>query len=355
MGPAAPPQFCYFRDQRPLSEQQLERARAALDTVRGFFHGRDSRDDDLAFTSPSALWRRTTSFADRLIEGDRDALERLRLLSWPFSGVSLLNMTAQPKAMHATPDCDDPDAVLSGVAARGVTAEMQHALTAAVKFAGILPITLPDQMGEVGWRGPHGVVNLDTIAFAERMAILAEFGVVERLMQPAARPVVVEIGGGFGGLALILTRSLPGLRYVIVDLPESLAFSAAYLSAMRPDATVAFLDGDSRAALPESFDYLFVPHYAWRALVAALGRADIGLNTLSFAEMTAPQVDAYGQGLASLLGRNGLLFEQNFDDRRRGGLEVSALLNRHFEDISPRQYGPMLRGVPRLWRPRAPA
>ncbi|WP_425404128.1 putative sugar O-methyltransferase [Hwanghaeella sp.] len=343
--------FCYFRDQTPLSDTQLARARSALATVRSFMDlQKELEGDDFVTVSP--LWTKVTDYAAGLVAGEKDALERLRFLSWPFSGISLLHMSTRPEVIGGQTDYTDPDAALAQFEARGLDLEMTHALDAAEQFSSILPITLPRQMGEVGWLGPHGVVNLDTIAFSERVAVMAEFGAIQRVMQQTPRQIVVEIGGGFGGLAYILKRALPGLQYVIVDLPSSMAFSAAYLSAMMPDARIAFFDGRTETAPDEEYDFLFVPHYAWDDLVQFLPRADLGLNTLSFAEMTEAQVDGYGRGLADLLPPDGLLFEQNFDDRRRGGLNVPDILSRHLKDVSPADLGPILRGVPKLWAPK---
>ncbi|WP_161973704.1 putative sugar O-methyltransferase [Hwanghaeella grinnelliae] len=344
--------FCYFRDQIPLSDQQLARARNALDIVRSFMETQKTLDGD-GFTETSPLWTGVTDYAADLVAGEQAALERLRFLSWPFSGISLLHMATSPEVIGGPTDYSDPDASLASIEARGLDLEMSHALDAAEQFSALLPITLPQQMGEVGWLGPHGVVNLDTIAFSERIAMMANFGAIQHIMEQTRRHVVVEIGGGFGGIAYILKRALPNLHYVIVDLPSSLAFSAAYLSATRPDARIAFFDGRSEANLDKNDDFLFVPHYAWSDIVECLQHADLGLNTLSFAEMTEAQVDGYGQGLARLLPPDGLLFEQNFDDRRRGGLNVPDILSRYFDDVSPSETGPILRGVPKLWAPKA--
>lgn len=343
--------FCYFRDQIPLRAAQLDRARAALSTIRAFMDAQQSLEGD-GFVKSSHLWTGTTDYAAALVAGEQAALERLRFLSWPFSGISLLHMSTRPEEIGGDTNYEDPDPKLAAYAARGLDLEMTHALDAARQFSDILPITLPQQMGEVGWLGPHGVVNLDTIAFSERVAVMAEFGAIQRLMRESPRQVVIEIGGGFGGLAFILKRALPGLQYVIVDLPSSLAFSAAYLSAMRPDARIAYFDGKTATQPDSSYDFLFVPHYAWHDLVDFLPRADLGLNTLSFAEMTEMQVDVYARGLAGLLPPDGLLFEQNFDDRRRGGLNVPDILSRYFDDVSPSDLGPILRGVPKLWAPK---
>lgn len=46
---------------------------------------------------------------------------------------------------------------------------------------------------------------------------------------------VVEIGGGFGGMAYYLLRDRPGTTYVNFDIPETLALAAFYLMSAFPD------------------------------------------------------------------------------------------------------------------------
>ncbi|MFI5097413.1 MAG: putative sugar O-methyltransferase [Candidatus Acidiferrales bacterium] len=46
---------------------------------------------------------------------------------------------------------------------------------------------------------------------------------------PTNRACVVEIGGGYGGMAYYLLRDRPAVRYIDFDVPESLALTAYYL------------------------------------------------------------------------------------------------------------------------------
>src|SRR5258706_4291083 len=43
--------------------------------------------------------------------------------------------------------------------------------------------------------------------------------------------VMIEIGGGFGGQGAVIARRFPGVRYVLVDMPEPLALARRYLGA----------------------------------------------------------------------------------------------------------------------------
>jgi len=54
-------------------------------------------------------------------------------------------------------------------------------------------------------------------------------------LNPEEPSTVVEIGGGFGGMAFYLLRDRPGTAYIGVDIPESLALAAFYLMSAFPD------------------------------------------------------------------------------------------------------------------------
>lgn len=55
---------------------------------------------------------------------------------------------------------------------------------------------------------------------------------------PSGPACVVEIGGGYGGMAYYLLRNRPGLRYIDFDVPESLALTAYYLLKSLPHLSI---------------------------------------------------------------------------------------------------------------------
>ncbi len=111
-----------------------------------------------------------------------------------------------------------------------------------------------------------------------------------------ARHVFVEIGGGYGSFALDMRQILPNCAYVIVDLPETLIFSASYLLSHCPDLRVyVYAPGDNPAEIlkdTDSFDFAFIPNYRASAL-SALPHIDFGYNSISFPEMSLDSVKQY--------------------------------------------------------------
>lgn len=71
--------------------------------------------------------------------------------------------------------------------------------------------------------------------------------IIELTQNPDA--VVVEIGGGYGGMAYYLLRDSPRLRYWNFDVPESLALAGYYLIQSFPERRT-LLHGESVAARP---------------------------------------------------------------------------------------------------------
>ena len=62
------------------------------------------------------------------------------------------------------------------------------------------------------------IFSADIARFQRSVSTLSRQGVLARLIEPA----LIEIGGGYGGLALHLSRIVGKSHYVIVDLPETL-------------------------------------------------------------------------------------------------------------------------------------
>jgi SAM-dependent methyltransferase len=100
---------------------------------------------------------------------------------------------------------------------------------------------------------------------------------------------VLEIGAGIGRTARVMY--LLGVRcYVIVDLPESLAFSYAFLRANFPNSKIGVVHNASEAQVDlEKFDFVFCPVQLFQYLNTP--ELDLFLSTYSLGEMPQPTVD----------------------------------------------------------------
>ena len=146
-------------------------------------------------------------------------------------------------------------------------------------------------LGGFGYRLDAGLFNLDTIKYFEALVGMKRAGVLDGLSAPGA--AVLEIGGGWGGLAYQFKTLFPHLTYVIVDLPELFLFSATYLQTVFPDARVVFAAADSDATAWRDADFVFVPNTL--ASVARGVSPALTVNLASFQEMTSGQVDGYAR------------------------------------------------------------
>lgn len=154
-------------------------------------------------------------------------------------------------------------------------------------------------LGGFGYVMDGQLVNVDTLRYYEALIALERSGQLDQFRSGAGRRVVLEIGGGWGGFAYQFKTLFPNTTYVIIDLPQTLLFSATYLSCLFPSARVS-VDGDETAAGASgaAYDFVFLPHYALDRIRAGEFRPDLAVNMASFQEMTERQVDGYAGALA---------------------------------------------------------
>jgi len=147
-------------------------------------------------------------------------------------------------------------------------------------------------LGGFGYSIDGGLFNVDTLKYYE-VLIGMERGGVLPAMRGLDRPLVCEIGAGWGGFAYQFKTHFPRATYVIVDLPELFLFSATYLGAVYPDAKLLFAGTSDASAIDgwRDADFVFVPNSLFR-LVSALP-LDLTVNMVSFQEMTDAQVGGY--------------------------------------------------------------
>jgi hypothetical protein len=158
----------------------------------------------------------------------------------------------------------------------------------------------PELLGGFGFEIDGALINVDTLKFYEALIALQRGDLLAQLRTASGRPIVVEIGSGWGGFAYQLKTLFPRTTYVLVDLPELFLFSAVYLMSAFPDARAAFWN-DQQPLQPEALaehDFVFVPHTSFTAIGTA--RIDLAINMVSFQEMTTEQVRGYVDRLFAL-------------------------------------------------------
>lgn len=132
-----------------------------------------------------------------------------------------------------------------------------------------------------------------------------------------SEPVIMEIGGGLGGLARIL-RAYYGdrLTYYAVDLPETLAIQEWYLRACFPEAPTAFKAGRARAEFKRG-GLNFINAYALESQDIGF---DAAVNIDSMQEMNEDAVRAYIRYFEANASERGLFYFQNHFGHSSAGI-----------------------------------
>ena len=130
---------------------------------------------------------------------------------------------------------------------------------------------------------------------------------LESLVRGIERPVIAEIGGGYGKLAYCLLRDLPRFRYFDFDLPETLCTAAYYLGKCFPEKRM-LLYGESGDF--EYFDIILMP--PWQ--IDKLKSADLFFNKNSLGEMSADTARTYIAHIARVT--RGYFFHMNHEHER---------------------------------------
>jgi hypothetical protein len=176
-------------------------------------------------------------------------------------------------------------------------------------------------------------VSTDSIRFQRVVNTLYRESILDALRQPAgaSRLSILEIGAGYGGLAHHLSNILGNTTYVIVDLPEVLLFSAAYLTLFNETKTLylynqadfsPFIDS-SEAKL---YDFILIPNYRLEAL--RRWTFDFALNMDSFQEMSEEQVAFYLDFIRDTC--KGVLYSKNRESYNRELSSLTELLMLRF-------------------------
>lgn len=314
-----------------------------------------SRALDPGLAQPSEVWTApdgtpvngSLTSLNQILQPTYDYVNHLRLASFMFSGYNLSNVFAE------TPTRSWTDDIAGYVPPHYLKGAPDWSVGAFLEMTGKLPNALicrpPILLGESGWRVKGGVVNRDVLSYQERIALLNTLGVIDELKR-RHDVRILEIGGGYGGLAYFLKKILPNASYMICDLPSSLTFSATYLALTCGYEDDLIYTGKERDALfqPRS-GFTFVPNFLFEDLTAQ--PFDLVINTMSFAEMTSSAVEAYACGAAKILGKQGFLFEQNFDNShyQQGNFcNPKPILARHFQ-YKWDAHMPTRWGQPNLW------
>jgi putative sugar O-methyltransferase len=106
------------------------------------------------------------------------------------------------------------------------------------------------------------------------------------------RKFVVELGGGYGGLAYFANKNISNVTYIDFDLPENMALTAYYLLNSFPNKKI-LLYGEQEFENIDlaNFDIILMPNFEIAKLPT--NKIDVVFNSYSLAEMSKETIDLY--------------------------------------------------------------
>lgn len=119
---------------------------------------------------------------------------------------------------------------------------------------------------------------------------------------------IMEIGAGNGNLAAVMFHHLKDARFIIVDIPETLCVSIAYIADVFPAAKVCF-PHEYAARKNEPFDFVFLTPKQIGLIQD--NSIDLAVNSVSFQEMTHQQIDEYFKLIHRSVRNGGYFFTAN--------------------------------------------
>jgi hypothetical protein len=199
----------------------------------------------------------------------------------------------------------------------------------------------PAIKGSIGINYHGKIINQDICRYQSCVTNLYEAGAFLLPTNKERSFTILEIGAGHGGLAYHVHSILKGLNrkttYIIVDLPEVLLFSGAFLTVNSPDSRIYVYSKDTFTSKfikngIYKYDFVLIPDFALKRL-EELSKIHLVINTQSFQEMTKEQVENYLLFCKDRL--TGILYSDNIDrhpfNNDLEGSTVTSLLGKHFD------------------------
>lgn len=161
----------------------------------------------------------------------------------------------------------------------------------------------PQDLREAEFTAPGQLINIHgrpvSVDFLYRLNICQRIGDV--LREPGI--VILEIGAGLGALSRTIKLINPDVKYVIIDLLDTLVVSYGFLRASFPEATTKFVtDNTQLSQLEIDSDFTFIP----AQLIPLKGTSggvgsdemprlefDLAVNTQSLGEMRQDVTEGY--------------------------------------------------------------
>ena len=257
----------------------------------------------LPSSEKSSFWGDFTNLFTFALDFSEESLKNIRLHTPLFTGVPILNHAHQPYRFKSDLEKEKVPMI-----------QQYNILTQHIpeRYHCSEPVTTP-LIDIIGLHYMGRFITDDLIRYQRCINNLYMSGCFDYL-ESVSRPIAVEVGGGYGSLAHQISKIIGDLSYIILDIPESLFWSAAYLINNNPQKSFYIYQKEDFHTIidPErlkAIDFLFLPNYMVQSL-KFINELNLLLNLLSFQEMTTEQVTEYAQIVGSTL--KGFIYSENF-------------------------------------------
>ena len=133
---------------------------------------------------------------------------------------------------------------------------------------------------------------------------------VAELISDIKRPIIADLGAGYGKFDYFCLRDRDSFCLVDFDLPETLCLAAYYLMKIWPEKkTLLFGEGEFNAQSVDDYDLIFMP--PWKIELLADKSVDIFLNKNSIGEMNSKAATNY---IKHICRSTNYLFHMNHDN-----------------------------------------
>lgn len=233
---------------------------------------------------PSPIWRDVLLMTDYLFRLSADDFLQIRYHCDLFTGRDLI------RYLHSCP-APDPQTDMRARMYRICTSELPDEFRLGEPKCQALPFV-------PGVDVEGRIVNGSVVRFQLCASYLYHSGIARALSEERSKCAVVEVGGGYGGMAHGLFHAFrQNICCVMVDFPEMLLFQIPFIMINNPGCRCYVYDEATftpefiRNQLGE-YDFVFLPNFALPAL-RKMPRIKLLLNLISFQEMTPEQVEEY--------------------------------------------------------------
>lgn len=352
--PLRPPTFVFSDETSHLDDDEYARMREVVRKADILVDYRRTRLAGVGAAQPANNWDERKpqsreidgqgfnhfSSYELIRSGDRDILRKLLLYAQAFAGYQLATWApahVRPWIRRKLPE--NIDELLRLLLIWPDDAYELYKATILPTTPAELRVPMPWRLGNIGWQEGEVLVNVETFRYHNHLRLLGENDVIRKVREASRRhtPFILEIGSGYGALAYCLSVLFPTARFVLVDLPECLAFAAAYLSVTCPDADHQFVlpTPEGPIDIPATPGFTYLANYLVDRTAAPV-RYDLALNTSSLTEMTPEQIDGYARYIVRHSTPSSIFYERNTHITAAAN-ELSPLqkiLTRHFRRMT---------------------